>query len=77
MGPRGPCPLPSAIQLPPSTPSPVTQAQPRLHTTPQELERQALAKHVRAEGLSSTLRMAQDEALRAKNLLLTDKMKPE
>ncbi|XP_044786829.1 testis-specific serine kinase substrate isoform X6 [Bubalus bubalis] len=42
-----------------------------------ELERQALAKHVRAEALSSTLRLAQDEALRAKNLLLTDKMKPE
>ncbi|KAB1273311.1 Testis-specific serine kinase substrate [Camelus dromedarius] len=43
----------------------------------EELERQALAKHVRAEALSSTLRLAQDEALRAKNLLLTDKMKPE
>ncbi|XP_076987202.1 testis-specific serine kinase substrate isoform X3 [Tamandua tetradactyla] len=57
--------------------SPVQQAQPRLHSSPQELERQALAKHVRAEALSSTLRLAQDEALRAKNLLLTDKMKPE
>ncbi|KAM5296981.1 testis-specific serine kinase substrate isoform 1-T1 [Glossophaga mutica] len=49
----------------------------RLHKKILELERQALAKHVRAEALSSTLRMAQDEALRAKNLLLTDKMKPE
>ncbi|KAG8521446.1 LOW QUALITY PROTEIN: Testis-specific serine kinase substrate [Galemys pyrenaicus] len=49
----------------------------RLRSSPQELERQALAKHVRAEALSSTLRLAQDEALRAKNLLLTDKMKPE
>lgn len=77
MGPRGPCPLPSAIQLPLPPPSPVRQAQLRLHSSPQELERQALAKHVRAEALSSTLRMAQDEALRAKNLLLTDKMKPE
>lgn len=61
----------------PSTPSPVQQAQPCLHSSPQELERQALAKHVRAEALSSTLRLAQDEASRAKNLLLTDKMKPE
>ncbi|XP_058386712.1 testis-specific serine kinase substrate [Diceros bicornis minor] len=49
----------------------------RLHKKILELERQALAKHVRAEALSSTLRLAQDEALRAKNLLLTDKMKPE
>ncbi|KAM5207691.1 testis-specific serine kinase substrate isoform 1-T1 [Hipposideros larvatus] len=49
----------------------------RLHKKILELERQALAKHVRAEALSSTLRMAQDEALRAKNLLLTEKMKPE
>ncbi|XP_019513688.1 PREDICTED: testis-specific serine kinase substrate [Hipposideros armiger] len=49
----------------------------RLHKMILELERQALAKHVRAEALSSTLRMAQDEALRAKNLLLTEKMKPE
>ncbi|XP_070943604.1 testis-specific serine kinase substrate isoform X6 [Macaca nemestrina] len=56
---------------------PVQQAQLRLRSSPQELERQALAKHVRAEALSSTLRLAQDEALRAKNLLLTDKMKPE
>ncbi|KAL4831949.1 hypothetical protein H8958_017828 [Nasalis larvatus] len=48
-----------------------------LHKKILELERQALAKHVRAEALSSTLRLAQDEALRAKNLLLTDKMKPE
>lgn len=69
-----PCPLRSSS---PSTPSPVRQAQPCLHSSPQELERQALAKHVRAEALSSTLRLAQDEALRAKNLLLTDKMKPE
>lgn len=61
----------------PSTPSPVQQAQLHLRSSPQELERQALAKHVRAEALSSTLRLAQDEALRAKNLLLTDKMKPE
>uniref|UniRef100_A0A2K5C874 Testis specific serine kinase substrate n=1 Tax=Aotus nancymaae TaxID=37293 RepID=A0A2K5C874_AOTNA len=61
----------------PSTPSLVQQAQLRLHSFPQELERQALAKHVRAEALSSTLRLAQDEAMRAKNLLLTDKMKPE
>ncbi|XP_021566916.1 testis-specific serine kinase substrate [Carlito syrichta] len=49
----------------------------RLHKKILELERQALAKHVRAEALSSTLRLAQDEAQRAKNLLLTDKMKPE
>ncbi|XP_017521163.2 testis-specific serine kinase substrate isoform X6 [Manis javanica] len=49
----------------------------RLHKKILELERQALAKHVRAEALSSTLRLAQDEASRAKNLLLTDKMKPE
>ncbi|XP_049642146.1 LOW QUALITY PROTEIN: testis-specific serine kinase substrate [Suncus etruscus] len=49
----------------------------RLHKKILELERQALAKHVRAEALSSTLRLAQDEAVRAKNLLLTDKMKPE
>ncbi|XP_040313728.1 testis-specific serine kinase substrate isoform X4 [Herpailurus yagouaroundi] len=49
----------------------------RLHKKILELERQALAKHIRAEALSSTLRLAQDEALRAKNLLLTDKMKPE
>uniref|UniRef100_A0A2K5IY61 Testis specific serine kinase substrate n=1 Tax=Colobus angolensis palliatus TaxID=336983 RepID=A0A2K5IY61_COLAP len=49
----------------------------RLHKKILELERQALAKHVRAEALSSTLQLAQDEALRAKNLLLTDKMKPE
>ncbi|KAM7057626.1 testis-specific serine kinase substrate isoform 2-T2 [Molossus nigricans] len=49
----------------------------RLHKKILELERQALAKHVRAEALSSTLRLAQDEAMRAKNLLLTDKMKPE
>ncbi|KFO26203.1 testis-specific serine kinase substrate isoform X2 [Fukomys damarensis] len=49
----------------------------RLHKKILELERQALAKHVRAEALSSTLRLAQDEALRAKNLLLTEKMKPE
>uniref|UniRef100_A0A8C5K2D3 Testis-specific serine kinase substrate n=1 Tax=Jaculus jaculus TaxID=51337 RepID=A0A8C5K2D3_JACJA len=49
----------------------------RLHKKILELERQALAKHVRAEVLSSTLRLAQDEAVRAKNLLLTDKMKPE
>lgn len=75
-GPHGPLPL--ALRDPaPSTPSPVRQAQRRLHSSPQELERQALAKHVRAEALSSTLRLAQDEALRAKNLLLTDKMKPE
>ncbi|XP_058136619.1 testis-specific serine kinase substrate isoform X10 [Dasypus novemcinctus] len=58
--------------LPPACPS----CQ-RLHKKILELERQALAKHVRAEALSSTLRLAQDEALRAKNLLLTDKMKPE
>uniref|UniRef100_A0A8C6QMY4 Testis-specific serine kinase substrate n=1 Tax=Nannospalax galili TaxID=1026970 RepID=A0A8C6QMY4_NANGA len=49
----------------------------QLHKKILELERQALAKHIRAEALSSTLRLAQDEALRAKNLLLTDKMKPE
>ncbi|XP_035141036.1 testis-specific serine kinase substrate isoform X2 [Callithrix jacchus] len=49
----------------------------RLHKKILELERQALAKHVRAEALSSTLRLAQEEAMRAKNLLLTDKMKPE
>ncbi|XP_007112508.1 testis-specific serine kinase substrate [Physeter macrocephalus] len=49
----------------------------RLHKKILELERQVLAKHIRAEALSSTLRLAQDEALRAKNLLLTDKMKPE
>ncbi|XP_039106259.1 testis-specific serine kinase substrate isoform X3 [Hyaena hyaena] len=49
----------------------------RLHKKILELERQALAKHVRAEALSSTLRLAQEEALRTKNLLLTDKMKPE
>nr|XP_019597029.1 PREDICTED: testis-specific serine kinase substrate [Rhinolophus sinicus] len=49
----------------------------RLHKKILELERQALAKHVRAEALSSTLRLAQDKALRAKNLLLTEKMKPE
>ncbi|XP_059941089.1 testis-specific serine kinase substrate [Mesoplodon densirostris] len=49
----------------------------RLHKKILELERQALAKHVRAEALSSTLWLAQDEALRAKNMLLTDKMKPE
>ncbi|XP_055992716.1 testis-specific serine kinase substrate [Sorex fumeus] len=58
--------------LPPACPS----CQ-RLHKKILELERQALAKHVRAEALSSTLKLAQDEALRAKNLLLTDKMKPE
>ncbi|KAK2509529.1 hypothetical protein MC885_018612 [Smutsia gigantea] len=68
---------PCSSFLSPSTPSRVQQAQPRLHSSPQELERQALAKHVRAEALSSTLRLAQDEALRAKNLLLTDKMRPE
>lgn len=67
----------SARSSSPSTPSTVQQAQRCLHSSPQELERQALAKHVRAEALSSTLRLAQDEALRAKNLLLTDKMKPE
>ncbi|XP_052034756.1 testis-specific serine kinase substrate [Apodemus sylvaticus] len=49
----------------------------RLHKKILELERQALAKRVRAEALSSTLRLAQDEVVRAKNLLLTDKMKPE
>ncbi|KAM8788425.1 testis-specific serine kinase substrate isoform 2-T2 [Rhynchonycteris naso] len=49
----------------------------RLHKKILELERQALAKHVRAEALSSTLRLAQDEALRTKNLLPMDKMKPE
>ncbi|CAH7456217.1 Tsks [Phodopus roborovskii] len=49
----------------------------RLHKKILELERQALAKQVRAEALSSTLRLAQDEAVRVKNLLLTDKMKPE
>lgn len=73
-GPHAPCPPRSSS---PSTPSPVRQVQRCLHSSPQELERQALAKHVRAEALSSTLRLAQDEALRAKNLLLTDKMKPE
>ena len=74
LGDPAPCPPRSRS---PSTPSPVQQAQQHLHSSPQELERQALAKHVRAEALSSTLRLAQDEALRAKNLLLTDKMKPE
>ncbi|XP_040592133.1 testis-specific serine kinase substrate isoform X2 [Mesocricetus auratus] len=49
----------------------------RLHKKILELERQALAKQVRAEALSSTLRLAQDEAVRVKNLLLTDRMKPE
>ncbi|KAK7805491.1 hypothetical protein U0070_023094 [Myodes glareolus] len=49
----------------------------RLHKKILELEHQALAKQVRAEALSFTLRLAQDEAVRAKNLLLTDKMKPE
>ncbi|XP_051030215.1 LOW QUALITY PROTEIN: testis-specific serine kinase substrate-like [Phodopus roborovskii] len=49
----------------------------RLHKKILELERQALAKQVRAEALSSTLRLAQDEAVRVKNLLLTDKMSPE
>ncbi|XP_035302476.1 testis-specific serine kinase substrate isoform X3 [Cricetulus griseus] len=58
--------------LPPACPS----CQ-RLHKKILELERQALAKQVRAEALSSTLRLAQDEAVRVKNLLLTDKMKPE
>lgn len=76
-GPQGTLPLALHNPDPPSTPSPVQQAQRRLRSSPQELERQALAKHVRAEALSSTLRLAQDEALRAKNLLLTDKMKPE
>lgn len=61
----------------PSTPSPVQQGQRRLRSSPQELEHQALAKQVRAEALSFTLRLAQDEAVRAKNLLLMDKMKPE
>ncbi|MEJ1287015.1 testis-specific serine kinase substrate [Cricetulus griseus] len=54
--------------------SPVQQA---LQSSPQELERQALAKQVRAEALSSILRLAQDEAVQVKNLLLTDKMSPE
>lgn len=76
-GPQRTLPLALHDPDPPSTPSPVQQAQRRLRSSPQELERQALAKHVRAEALSSTLRLAQDEALRAKNLLLTDKMKPE
>ncbi|EGW06984.1 Testis-specific serine kinase substrate [Cricetulus griseus] len=58
--------------LPPACPS----CQ-RLHKKILELERQALAKQVRADALSSILRLAQDEAVQVKNLLLTDKMSPE
>ncbi|XP_040592033.1 LOW QUALITY PROTEIN: testis-specific serine kinase substrate-like [Mesocricetus auratus] len=49
----------------------------RLHKKILELELQDLAKQVSAEALSSTLRLAQDEAVRVKNLLLMDRMKPE
>ncbi|XP_044844956.1 testis-specific serine kinase substrate-like [Mauremys mutica] len=58
----------------PPTPCPACQ---RLQTKIRELEQDALETHARAETLSSNLRLAQDEALRAKTYVERVRLSPQ